>query len=699
MISVRASRTTSLKAESSDSQVGTEPKNRTDSPVTGLNTIDSEFRNAQLALSRFLIAFVVYNIGRNLVTVWIATADWPSSLGRFMLVALKVCASLIPLSAIWRVPNRSIRYVYLSAVLLAIGIQSCRVLGLDLMSIRPMLRTLDTVVMLGLVFTVVSLISQRADAKRKKEEDFLDALSLRTSGRVGEDFLVHLVNGLVRLLDVEHAYVAEYREDGTREIVASSCRNTQIDLAKLLDTVARGEKWLGSGLCVTTIPLASLSSEPVKAEQENELGCIILVHNRKFSMTTQQEAALRVFGGRAAAELERRQLDATNASLESQMRHVQKLESLGVMAGGIAHDFNNLLTAIRSNATVLVDSVEIDQQSFERLTGIQLAVDRGRSLCDSLLAYSGKYVTHNGIVDVNSLLTQLVTVVHASSPEKKFDLDLCTDSTLVWGDDGQLCQVFLNLMKNAQEATEGFSRNLRLTSRVRVERSKREPRSGDSLGTLLVEVCDNGHGIDADILNRVFDPFFSTKGVGRGLGLAAVLGIVRQHGGDIQVESKPGIGTKFSVTLPLTSQRPPGSRETQPQSESRSSTSDIEVLLVDDDELVRDSLEVQLLHMGMRVTALSDGDEAIRLFAVRGDVFDIAIVDQTMCGLSGMDTIRRLREMGLTSKVILTSGYSPQGLGGLPEDLGFLRKPYTKSDLLEVTALGERERRSHSSLT
>lgn len=252
---------------------------------------------------------------------------------------------------------------------------------------------------------------------------------------------------------------------------------------------------------------------------------------------------------------ERLELEAARADLSKQVLHVQKLESLGLLASGVAHDFNNMLTAVMANVELAKLKLEADHTAVENLTSAQTAVTLGAELCKQLLAYAGQRRFEIAPYDLSQAAGQVAAMLRASLPSS-VDLDVQTGSDVVVDAcGGEIDQIILNLIVNASDALVNSTGKIHVeVSRVEIDSEAIEALVGGPIlpGNYgLISVADEGHGIPAHIADKIFDPFFSTKSEGRGLGLAAVGGIVRDHNGYLLLETAEGEGTRFSVYLPL----------------------------------------------------------------------------------------------------------------------------------------------------
>ncbi len=387
------------------------------------------------------------------------------------------------------------------------------------------------------------------------------------------------------------------------------------------------------------------------------------------------------------AELARTQ--AQEKERESERRsQAQKLESLSVLAGGVAHDFNNLLMGVLGNADIALARLPLDSPVRGRLQEIERAAKRAAELCRQMLAYSGKGRFVVEYIDLREVVEEMARLMEARSGNRaRIEFDFAEDLPSIEGDSTQIRQVVMNLITNASEAI-GEQGGV-ITAACGVMECGRAYLDGtfsdDDLPEghyVYLEVSDTGCGMDAETIEKTFDPFFSTKFAGRGLGLAAVQGIVRGHEGAIHVESEPGEGTSFRLLFP------PHDSPAAPveEGEHRETTWRVEgtALLVDDDDTARAVGASLLSAVGLRVLEASSGMGALAHFRERVAEIDVVILDLTMPHMDGVETFRELRRIEQDVPVILTSGYNEQDsinrLAG--EGLaGFLKKPYDSAQL------------------
>jgi PAS domain S-box-containing protein len=372
---------------------------------------------------------------------------------------------------------------------------------------------------------------------------------------------------------------------------------------------------------------------------------------------------------------------------ESALRQAQKLESLGVLAGGIAHDFNNLLTAILGNTEVALERIPDDPALRSALQRIEATTQRGSDLARQLLAYAGKANFSVRPLDLNAIILEMDDLLSVSISKKvAVRTDLDPGLPPVDADSAQFQQIVMNLVINASEAIG--DRPGTVTLRTRSMSYSRADLSVDFPGQVLepgpyvcLEVEDDGCGMDAETIGRIFDPFFTTKFTGRGLGLSAMLGIVRGHRAGIHVESTPEKGTTFTLLFPASESTV---ALAMPEPEPLLPMSGT-ILVVDDEGIIRDLARNALENAGFRVLEARDGLDAVERFEKGGDGVDLVLLDMTMPRMGGAEAFRRIRGLSPGVRVLLTSGYtqkeSLESLADLPPD-GFLQKPFRVRELV-----------------
>ncbi|MBL0938340.1 MAG: response regulator [Gemmatimonadaceae bacterium] len=404
------------------------------------------------------------------------------------------------------------------------------------------------------------------------------------------------------------------------------------------------------------------------------------------------------FAGSARDVTERRRAEEERQRDAVRMQEAQKLESLGLLAGGIAHDFNNLLGVIRANAEVARAELNGSAEPSLPLEHIEQATERAADLTRQMLAYAGMGRVTITRVDVAALVRGTASLLRAAV-SKKVELRFELDETIpaVEGDATQLRQVVMNLISNAADAIGEADGVVTLRTIVRhVRDGDVTPAHGlESLAAglyVVVEVADTGGGMSGETLRRIFDPFFTTKFVGRGLGLAAVIGILRAHRGAVDIVSEPGRGSLFSIYLPASATEAGGTpplENTAPDSGLFPEHLGATVLVVDDEQMLRSLASRVLTRAGCHVIEASDGMEAMERLKETSHV-DMVLLDMLMPRMNGEETLKAIRAIHPTLPVLLSSGFSEavaaQRLLDDPH-VRFMQKPYGARELVQAVAL------------
>ncbi|MDO8541894.1 MAG: response regulator [Opitutaceae bacterium] len=383
---------------------------------------------------------------------------------------------------------------------------------------------------------------------------------------------------------------------------------------------------------------------PIRDPRGNVLGCVATLQD----ITAHKQA-------------ERQRLDFERKLLQS-----QKLESIGVLAGGIAHDFNNLLTGVLGHANFARAELARGSTAIDPLLAqVELSAQRAADLCRQLLAYAGKGRFVVRLIDLNLAVEQAVPLLQLSMDKRvRLELQLGRGLPPFRGDPGQMNQVLINLVTNAAEAIGAGTGVVTLhTNRVTLTAMEMltlnvaaEMEPGPYV---CLEVRDTGCGIPPEAIGHIFEPFFTTKFVGRGLGLAAVLGIVHGHRGGIRVSSQPGAGTTFELFLPVAAApaRPQPAIVPAPSGLGQAT-----VLVVDDEETIRTFATTALRAGGYTVVTANDGEEAVEKLRQAPTNYDAVLLDLTMPKLDGEDTLMALRMLAPSLPVILTSGHAEESV-------------------------------------
>jgi PAS domain S-box-containing protein len=384
----------------------------------------------------------------------------------------------------------------------------------------------------------------------------------------------------------------------------------------------------------------------------------------------------------------RKQVEQEHRDLEARFQHAQKLESLGVLAGGIAHDFNNLLTGVLGHAELALMQMPAGTPAREHLEHIQQASHRAAELCRQMLAYAGKGRFVVELLDLSRMVQEMTYLLEVSISKKVVLMyNLAGNLPAVEADATQVRQVLMNLITNASEAIGENSGVITIsTGAAHCDQDYlRQVYGAEDLpegNYASLEVADTGGGMDEQTRKKIFDPFFTTKFAGRGLGLAAVQGIVHSHKGAIRVYSEPGRGTTFKVLLPAKAGAgvPPPSRSLLRPEMRLAGT----ILMADDEENVRMVGQAMLEKVGLRVLTATNGLEAVDLYRAHADDIACVLLDLTMPQMGGVETFRELRRIRPDVRVVLCSGYSEQdALSHFAGEglAGFVQKPFRLTDL------------------
>jgi PAS domain S-box-containing protein len=547
---------------------------------------------------------------------------------------------------------------------------------------------------LGVTFTALDITD------RKRAAEALHAAVEGTAGATGDAFFPTLVRCLAQALNVRHAFVGRltgesprrletisawldgrFVDNVTLEIDDAACRAAAgeahvFDLAQARDAFSRSPLLAGR-------QIEFFGGACLRDSADHPIGILAVMDDGPREQASLTESLLRIFSTRAAAELERMRSEEERRRLEAQVQHVQKLESLGVLAGGIAHDFNNLLMAILGNADLACRALAPESPGQAYLQDIETAARRAADLCRQMLAYSGKGRFIVEPVSLDEIILEMTRMLEVSISKKaslRYDLDRALPA--VAADATQIRQIVMNLITNASEALGDRSGVIAIaTGTMECDRTYLDSTYlAESIpeGTYVwLEISDTGAGMTPEVRARMFDPFFSTKFTGRGLGMAAVLGIVRGHRGGVRVYSEPGQGTTIRVFFPASPEAAIRKQELKAADADWRGTGT--VLVVDDDETVCALACRMLAMLGFATVVAGDGRRALEVYGEhRGDIVCV-LLDLTMPHMDGAEAFHALRRLDSNARVIMSSGYNEQEVTrrfhgeGLA---GFIQKPY-----------------------
>ena len=402
------------------------------------------------------------------------------------------------------------------------------------------------------------------------------------------------------------------------------------------------------------------------------------------SLITNSEGQPMGFRGVLRDVSERKRTEEERLKLESQLHQAQKMESIGTLAGGIAHDFNNILMGIQGNASLMILKIDSSHPNFEKAKNIERYVQNGTELTKQLLGFARRGKYNLKATDLNETIDKSSALFGRTKKEIQIHTRFAEDIWTVEVDRGQIDQALLNLYVNAGQAMpEGGDLYLE-TENVVLDHNYVKPYRVDPGRYVKITVVDTGVGIDKVNQKRIFEPFFTTKEMGRGtgLGLASVYGIIKSHGGYINVYSEKNQGTTFTIYLPVSEKAVPGEKEPTISIMKGTGT----ILLIDDEDMIIDIGEELLKELGYTVLIARSGAEAIAVYKHNHKTINLVIMDMIMPGMGGGEAFDRLKEINPGAKVLLSSGYSINGQATKILQRGcdgFIQKPFNMEQLSE----------------
>lgn len=508
----------------------------------------------------------------------------------------------------------------------------------------------------------------------------VSAVSLFLRGRATILFMVLNVGAL------SFAYVAEQKGF---IITSYNSLSTVDDLvilmtALILNTLLLRQLIEGLTASIEDARYAATALQLANEELKQSQASLTQLHQELEGRVAERTAELQIANAQLQHEV------AERKRTEEAMQQAQKRESMGLMASGIAHDFNNLLVAMLAQTSLAMSQLPPEVPAREHVQKAVVAAEQAADLTRQMLAYAGGGQLEIEPVNINQVIEKNVHLFRAAIAKNvSLHTDLAVDLPLIQADHCQLQQVIMNLILNGAEAIEGTSGHVWVTTGREMVMSNDAYYwhwTGSELPVgeyVCLTVRDNGVGMTPEIRSRIFDPFFTTKEDGQGLGLASVLGIVRDHHGGMHVESEPGRGTAFRLLFPVCEQE---ETAVLPQHQAQPiSTAGRLILVIDDERPVREAvMDIMELH-GVKVLTAVTGQQGISVFNQQQEEIQLVLLDMSMPGLNGIDTLERLRQINPEVRVILSSGYSQQQIA--PEVMvngrtGFLAKPYNVDTLV-----------------
>jgi signal transduction histidine kinase/ActR/RegA family two-component response regulator len=369
--------------------------------------------------------------------------------------------------------------------------------------------------------------------------------------------------------------------------------------------------------------------------------------------------------------------------IENELLRIQRLESLAILAGGIAHDFNNILTGIIGNLSLAKLYAKPGEKLYHLLTEVEKASVRAKDLTQQILTFSKGGVPIKKPADIRETIKESASFVLMGS-NIKCDFDFPDELWNVEIDETQMCQAIQNIILNAKESMPEGGRIKVICENILISDDSPLPLNPGRY--IRITIKDQGAGIDKKYIDKIFDPFFSTKHTGSGLGLSVTYSIIKKHHGHITVSSEPGKGTTFYIYLPASDKRPTTLKEIKPLYRGKG-----RVLVMDDDKTIRDLIKDMLPELGYEVKTAKDGEEAIEVYKSaleEGRPFDVVILDLTVAGgMGGREAIKKLLEIDPHVNAIVSSGYSNDPVIANFKQYGFrgfIIKPYSIHEVSRI---------------
>ncbi len=553
---------------------------------------------------------------------------------------------------------------------------------------------------------ITALLGITRDITERRQLEEVQAYLLRAGSRSsGEDFFELLASYLAKLLGMDYVCIDRLQGDclSAKTLAVYHDGRFKDNVEYTLKDTPCGDV-VGKEVCVFPKEVRNLfpqdaALQDLQAESYvgttiwsfnmKPIGLIAVIGRKELLNSHFAESVLKLVSIRVAGELERRQAEEEKLLVQQQFQQAQKMESLGVLAGGIAHDFNNILAIIIGNCSLA--EMNPDRAS-ERIPIIEKAADRAAGLCRQMLAYAGKGIFTMTQFNLAVLVDEMVQMLKATTNQNVvIRSDLSPDIPAINGDASQLRQIIMNLIINASEAI-GDAQGV-----VQVSLAKAVIQAGqsfvDHLGNAIppgcyarLEVSDSGCGMDEETRRRIFEPFYTTKFTGRGLGMSAVLGIITGHKGALQLTSNPGQGTTFTIYLPIEGGETFGDESSEKMASTLWQGSGT-VLLVEDEVQVRFVATTMLENMGFSVMEASNGQEALELYRKNSASISLVITDIGMPIMDGYALFRELKLLKRDLPIIISSGFGDTVVTTrIPNDeiAGLVSKPYRFDKLQDV---------------
>jgi len=538
---------------------------------------------------------------------------------------------------------------------------------------------------------------------RMQAEKAFNAILESTVGITGQDFFDKIVKELSGWLECEIALAGEIVRDNMIRTIAmivdgrpTSYFSYSLDHSPCQRVIHDGFTILPEGICslypenkiLKKIRAEGYVGTPLKARDGSPIGVLAAISRNRLILPDRADQVMHIIATRASAEIERLRVEEEKKKIEAQLYQAQKMEAIGTLAGGIAHDFNNILQSIMLNSELALLEQKPDGMAYHRMENVLRSAKRATDLVRQILLFSRQSEIELKPLQINLIIKEAVKMLRSSIPTT-IDIrqDISQGWELVMADPTRLHQIIMNLATNAAHAMREKGGTLSFVSKP-VDISDGKPENCPELKPgpyVLIQVIDTGHGIDPSIITRIFDPFFTTKerGEGTGLGLAVALGVVKELGGAIAVESELGKGSTFSVYLPRIEQSVPSrEEEVKPLLEGREV-----ILLVDDEKSLVDAHAEAFKKLGYQVVSRYSSMDALEAFRAQPGKFDLVITDQTMPRMTGLQLARELIGIRPDIPIILCTGFSDLAAEEEARMIGikkFIMKPVILRELSEV---------------
>jgi len=541
---------------------------------------------------------------------------------------------------------------------------------------------------------------------RKKIENIQSDLLRFASLHPNEDFFQSLASYLAYTLNMDYVCIDRLHGDNLVATTLAVYHNGEFEdnVTYTLKDTPCGDV-VGKEVCVFPTEVRNLfpKDEALQVLQAESyvgttlwsfdmkpIGLIAVIGRNPLKDTRFSETVLKLVSNRAAGELERRQVELEKRELEQQFQQTQKLESLGVLAGGIAHDFNNILAIIMGYSALIKMDYETAEENIPQ---IEKAAERAAALCRQMLAYAGKATLTQTQVNMWMLVDEMVNMLKTTIPQNVvIKAELSTDIPFIMGDASQIRQIAMNLIINASEAIgkeQGEIKVLLTKATVTTGQSDKDYHGKVIPPSVYVclEVTDTGCGMDEETKWRIFEPFYTTKFTGRGLGMSAVLGIIQAHNGSLQLFSEQGKGTTFKVYLPV---KTSGSDKDEYQKQPDTSAPWLgsgTILLVEDEEPIRIIAKALLKKIGFTVVEAVNGKEALELYQKNATDITLVMTDMGMPVMDGYELFHELKKLNPGLPIIVSSGYGDAEVSSridIDDIAGLISKPYNPNQLREV---------------